>query len=54
MYNKEKTKPNCEYKSSSLKIKNMTVNVKSSFYPEKNLYDILFSIVSAKLKEKSA
>ncbi|MCL1858743.1 MAG: hypothetical protein FWF92_05870 [Oscillospiraceae bacterium] len=51
---KEKTKTNCEYKTSSLKIKNLTVNVKSYFYPEKNLYDILFSIISTKLKEKSA
>ena len=54
MPNKEKTKPNCEYKTNSLKIKNVTVNVKSCFYSEKNLYDILFSIISAKLKEKSA
>jgi len=52
--NKEKIKPNCEYISSSVKIKNMTVNIKSCFYPEKSLYEILFSIVSTKLKEKSA
>ena len=35
------------------KIGNITVNVRSNFYPEKSLSDILFSIVSARLKEKS-
>ena len=44
----------CEYKCSSLKINNLTVNIKSRFCSEKSLDDILFSIVSTKLKEKSA
>ena len=44
----------CEYKCSSLKINNLTVNIKSRFCSEKSLDDILFSIASAKLKEKSA
>ena len=54
MSDKEKMNTNCEHKSNSLKIKNITVNVKSCFYPEKNLCDILFSIVSIMMKEKSA
>ena len=54
MLNNKKIKPNCEYKTNSLKIKNMTINVKSCFYSEKSLYDIFFSIISTKLKEKSA
>ena len=39
---------------STYNIGNLTVKVKSCFYPEKNLYDILFAIASMRLKEKSA
>ena len=42
------------YKVTILKIGDMNVHVRSSFYAEKNLYDILLSIASLKLKEKSA
>lgn len=51
---KEEVGTNCEYKSSSLKIGKMTVNVKNSFYPKKSLYDILFSIANTRLNEKPA
>jgi hypothetical protein len=51
---KEQAEPAYEYKISSLKINNLTVNVKSRFYHEKSLDDILFSIASLKLKEKSS
>lgn len=44
-----------EYKSASLKINNINVHVKNSFYQsKKNLHDILFAIVITKLKEKPA
>jgi len=39
---------------STYNIGNLIVNVKSCFYPEKNLSDILFAIISMRLKEKSA
>jgi len=42
------------YQDSSLKFGALRVNVKSFFYAEKSLYDILYSLVSVKLKEKSA
>ena len=54
MINKEKSKTNCDYMIRSVKINNITVNVKSYFFPKKDLSDILFSIVCTQLKEKSA
>jgi hypothetical protein len=49
----KQTETNCEHKTRSYKINNLTVNVNSRFYPKKNLSDIMFSIASARLKEKS-
>jgi len=40
-------------KTNSIKIGNLRININSSFYPAKKLDDILFSIVTSKLKEKS-
>jgi len=40
--------------STTLKIGNVTVHVKSNFHPGKSLYDILLSIVNTKLKETAA
>jgi len=37
-----------------LKINDVNIHIKNSFYPDKNLYDILFSLVSTRLKEKLA
>jgi len=37
---------------STYTVRNLTVNVKSCFYPEKSLSDTLFSIASVKIKEK--
>jgi len=51
---KKLPKINCEQECTSLKINNLTVNIKNNFYPDKRLYDILFSIVNLRLKEKSA
>jgi len=53
MSDKEIMGSSFEYKSNSLKIDNLNINVKSCFYSEKKLYDILFSLVSKKIKEKS-
>ena len=44
----------CQDKCRSLKINNLTINVKSRFDSEKSLDDILFSIASMRLKEKIA
>jgi len=43
-----------ETKTNSIKIKNICINIKSNFTATKTLDDILFSIINAKLKEKSA
>ena len=39
------------YETTSLKIGNIKVHVRSSFYPDKSLYDAMFMIASTKLKE---
>ena len=45
---------NCETTSTtSLKIGDLKINIRSSFRPNKNLYDSLFVIVNTKLKETS-
>ena len=41
-----------EQSNSSMKIGNLRVNIRSRFYPKKSLCDIMFSIASARLKEK--
>ena len=41
-------------KTTVLKINDVNIHIKNSFYPDKNLYDILFSLVSTRLKEKLA
>lgn len=51
---KDKLMPNCAYTTHSMKFGKLTINVKNCFYPEKNLFNILFSIASYRLKEKSA
>lgn len=43
---------NCE--TTSLKIGDIKINIRSSFHPYKNLYDSLFAIASTKLKETPA
>ena len=40
-------------KTTSLKIGELKVNIRSSFYPDKSLYDALFAITSMRLKENS-
>lgn len=39
--------------NSTIKVDSLTVNIRSSFNPEKKLYDALYSIANARLKEKS-
>jgi hypothetical protein len=42
------------YRTNVLRVGDLNVRVKNRFYPDKSLYDILFSIVNLRLKEKSA
>jgi len=42
------------YTHMSQKIGDINVHIKSSFYPDKNLYDALFNITNMKLKENPA
>lgn len=51
---KKQLEKNCVYKTTSLKIDNLNVHIKSYFYPQKSLYDILFSIANTRLKERPA
>ena len=50
----EKKPKNCEVKTSSVKVGNVTVNVTSQFKSEKNLNEIMYAIINTILKEKSA
>ena len=50
----EQAETNYVCRTTSLKINNLNVHVTSCFYPEKKLYDILFSIANTRLKEKPA
>lgn len=43
-----------ERKTTTQKIKNVTVNINSNFQPVKDLSEILFTIVNARLQEKPA
>ncbi len=51
---KEQVERNCVYGTTLLRIDNLNIHVKSYFYPQKSLYDILFSIANTRLKEKPA
>jgi hypothetical protein len=51
---KDQLVTNCAFTTHSIKLGKLTVNVKNCFYPEKDLFNILFSIASNRLKEKSA
>jgi len=51
---KDQLTTNYGYTTHSMKFDKLTVNIKNCFYPEKNLFDILFSIAINRLKEKSA
>ena len=42
------------YIFSSHKIGNLNVHIKTSFHPEKNLFDIMLSMVKTRLNEKPA
>jgi len=44
---------NCETTSLKIEIDDIKINIRSSFYSNKNLYDSLFVIVNTKLKETS-
>ena len=46
--------PNGNRGATSLKIGDIKVNVRSSFHPDKSLYDALFMIASTRLKEMPA
>ncbi len=50
----EQVETNCVCRTASLKVNNLNVHVTSRFYPQKNLYDILFAIANTRLKEKPA
>ena len=50
----EKKPANCEVKTSTVKVGEITVNVTSRFISEKNLNEIMYVIVNMSLKEKSA
>jgi len=51
---KKQDKSNCEYVINSLRIGNLTVNIRSGFSCENNLYDIMFRITSLRLKDRAA
>lgn len=40
--------------TTSLKVRDLKINIKSNFLAEKRLDDILYSIANVKLKEKTA
>ncbi len=50
----EQAETNCVCKTTSLKINDLNVHLTSCFYPQKNLYDILFSIANIRLKKQPA
>ena len=52
--NKGTEVPSDNCKTVSIKIGDINVNVRSYFHSEKSLYNALFTIVSSRLKEKSA
>ena len=54
MPNEQQSDVKYEVKKTTLKIGNLIINVRSHFHPEKDLPEIMFSIASTKLKEKSA
>jgi hypothetical protein len=51
---KEETIQKFEYTRNTLKIGDLRVNINSAFIPKKSLHDILYTIASVRLKEKSA
>ena len=47
-----KTLNNDTYITTSLKIGDLNIHVKSGFHSHKSLYDILFRVANTRLKEK--
>lgn len=50
---KKATEATSEVRTSTLRIGDVTVNITSTFTPQKNLYDIMYAIVNLAIKEES-